>query len=373
MRTQTNAGGLATHTFQRVPGQTIPRSAFDMSRGRQTDLSGGDLQPVFVEELVAGDTITISEEAIGWFTTMAVPIMHPVEAQTHYFAIPVRLVVEYLDAFHGAQDDPSEPFVELEMPEMTVPVGGFERGGLMDHLGVPPGVEHDWVTAIYARAYNLTVSEWYRDQDLVAKPVLNKDEGPDDESDYPIRKRAKKRDYFSAARPWPQKGNPVSMPLGTSAPVEGSGTVNFVHGATEYPLQHLEHDHGLGGSPTTDGFLTLGIALGDDATIEWGANTGLQVNLMDAIAATINQLREAFAIQFVLEIDSRFGIRLVEHYKAHFGVHPFDYRMMRPEYLGAASHDLVIYPVAQTAQRYIGSDTSSADLTAYAQMRGQSG
>ena len=68
-----------------------------------------------------------------------------------------------------------------------------------------------------------------------------------------------------------------------------------------------------------------------------------------ATAATINQLRQSFQIQKLLERDARGGTRYTEIVRSHFGVVSPDARLQRPEYLGGGSSPIVVSPIAQTS------------------------
>jgi hypothetical protein len=82
---------------------------------------------------------------------------------------------------------------------------------------------------------------------------------------------------------------------------------------------------------------------------QFGSETGLYADLSDATAATINQLRQAFQIQKLLERDARGGTRYTEIIRSHFGVTSPDSRLQRPEYLGGGSTPININPIAQTS------------------------
>jgi len=365
-----NAGSQAQYNrFSKAPGAEVPRSSFDRSHGLTTAIDGAYLYPTMLEELLPGDTINVKEHIFGRFFTMKRAIMHPIHLTTFYFAVPVRLLWDNWDKFHGYRTGPSDTDVQSDfsVPEITVPGGGFAANSLYDYMDIPPGVDHDRVNALFPRAYKFIWNEWFRDGDLIDEDPHSTGDGPDADTDYTLLKRAKRRDYFTSARPWPQApGTDTTLPLGISAPVVGDGnTAQMVHGATEYPIQHLEHDHSLGGSPTTDGYMTLGKVLTDDTALTFGDNTGLEADLSSATAATINELREAFQIQRVFERDARVGRRHVEHLKAHWGVTSPDFRLQRPEFLSGKRHTINIHPVEQTAQAYTGTDPNAGDLTAH--------
>lgn len=373
---RTSAGGNASrnaHSFARAPGQRVPRSVFNRSHGLKTAFNAGDLIPIMAEELLPGDTISISENLFARFTTLVLPIMHPVFLETFWFAVPCRLLWDNFEKFHGAVDDPADVGTEYEIPQMTVPGSGFAEESLADYLGIPPGVVYDnltagseiGVSALYFRAYTFIYDEWFRDQDIIAKQTYPRDDGPDTVAEHPIQKRAKRPDYFSSCRPWPQKGTEVVLPLGTSAPVSVDTVVQS--GATVMqwtttggpPVTNFNAD-GSTSTPTYQGTPSSGgLVLYDIGTSLTGT-----ADLASATAATINQLREAFATQAVYEVDARSGTRYVEHLVAHFGQRLEDHRAFRPIFLGGSSTQMAVNPVAQTTPT--ASMTQLADLGAYA-------
>jgi hypothetical protein len=198
----------------------------------------------------------------------------------------------------------------------------------------------------------LVWNEWFRDQNLQDPAPFTTDDGPDDATDYVLRRRGKRHDYFTSALPWPQKGESVSLPLGTSAQIMGSPTNS--QSITANGLFTLEGAQGFRGDASGNWKKSAG---GDTPELPYGGGlavsnldpTGLYADLSDATAATINQLRQAFQIQKLLERDARGGTRYTEIIRSHFGVTSPDARLQRPEYLGGGSTPININPIAQTS------------------------
>ncbi len=266
--------------------------------------------------------------------------------------------------FNGEQTNPGDS-TDFEIPFISASGTPQGEGLLGDYMGIPPGLDFEQVhvNALPFRCYASIYNFWFRDENLVDSRDINLGDGPDTSSNSGLRpsstppRRRKRRDYLTSALPWPQKGPDVTIDLGGNAPITTDAANNdalSVISTSDALAHHMNIDD------TADTSLTL-----DPSTV---AASPLYADLQAATGFTINDLRESFQIQKLLERDARGGTRYPEILRAHFQVSdPGLLVHQRPLFLGGGSSHININPVQQTTQGFDTNNvgTPQGNLAAY--------
>ena len=349
--------------FATTPTVNIGRSKFDRSFTNKLTFNAGDLIPFYVDTTITpGDTVKMNTAHVVRMMTPVAPVMDNANLDTYFFFVPYRLIWEHWQEFMG--ENKTAPWIQqttYEIPQVTAPTTtGWTKGSLADYMGYPTGVTGFKASVLPFRAYALIWNEWFRDQNLKNPCYISMGDsdttGVDIQSgtlDYVTDveagacpcKVAKYHDYFTSCLPNAQKGPAVLLPLGDKAPVVGYDNIDPI--GTRTVAQNLV------GKPIDLHTGTGGTAVPMDSTDETNyaaikTDIGLAADLSQAVGATVNALRQAFAIQRFYEKQALYGTRYIEMIKGHFQVTNPDFRMQRPEYLGGMQTPININQVVQT-------------------------
>jgi len=320
----------------------MKRSKFSLSNYKLLTTDMGELTPIGLTEVLPGDTIQQATSALVRVSPLLAPVMHPVQVRIHHWFVPHRIIWDNWENFITGGPD---GYNDSEFPTITMPAdGGASVGSLADYLGVPTGVNSLEVSALPFRAYALIWNEWYRDQDLQTKLAISTADGNDTTTSTALQNCAWEKDYFTSARPWTQKGPEVTLPLGTTAPVTANGDFVLKDSGSSATSKFQTGGSGNAYWQDTAGFAGYG-----------QYSSGLLTDLSTATAASVNDLREAFAIQRYEEARARYGSRYTE-YLRYLGVRSSDARLQRPEYLGGGKQTIQFSEVLQTGVTTDGDD-----------------
>ncbi len=379
--------------FAMIPQANIRRSVFDRSHVYKTTFNEGQLIPYFVDEVIPGDTFTLNPVEFCRLATPVVPFMDNIYIESFFFFVPSRLVYDKWVNLCGEQENP-EDSIDYLVP--TVSLSGDMTNKIPDYMGIAcasGSFKNISVNCLPFRAYWLIWNEWFRDENLQKSVKVSKGETntvldpmgqstanpnyglPSGVSDwFDPAPRGKRYDYFCGSLPWPQKGEAVDLPLGSTAPVSLSsdGPMTFSFGSptssqiagTFYGTAFSSGSNSDSGSnlPRVNKTLDVQSAL-YPSPASYKSGLTASVDLSNVSAITINSLRQAFMLQRYYEIDARGGTRYTEKLQAHFGVTNPDARLQRPEFLGSHSSMMNINPVTQTSST--DSTTPQGNLAAF--------
>lgn len=328
------------HDFSKVPHADIQRSTFNRSHKVKTMFDSAYLIPIMVDEVYPGDTFSLKISAICRLATPLLPFMDNIYIDYHAFFIPNRLVWTNWVKMMGEQVDPGDS-IDYTVPTITA---SFSEDELYDYFGIPTGMSLT-INNLAGRAYNMIWNNWYRDQNLQDSVTVDTDDGPDNVADYELLKRNKRFDYFTGCLPWPQKGTAIEMPLGDRAEIviDDISGYNTGHDGEYMVLYNNGSNYGqLYGDSSLDSLGTI-----------WSSSDAANIyaDLSAATASNINDIREAFQLQRILECSARSGTRYPEIIRGFFGVTDPQFAVLqRPEFIGGTTTPIYVQPIANTSE-----------------------
>lgn len=400
------------HRFSDAPAMYMKRTKFDRSHVYKTTFDSGKLIPVFVDEVLPGDTTRMSVNYFARLATPIKPIMDNIYLDWFFFFVPNRLVWEHWQNFCFEQEDPDDK-TDYVIPTVSA-AGNSENayiGSLWDYFGLPVNTSGNLsgISALPFRGVYLIWNEWFRDENLQksvkiqkgdTNEVLNSARASEQPSwvfasDTDIvpglacPPRGKRHDYFTSALPWTQKGPGVSIGLaGTASIVDPTPANGYLLNSTSNQLAAVS---AYGGDSSSSGGRRVSTGTGSMKFSSYGdsdyssvggfaGNTRSEVVLTAQSASgylgndsyvdldtssifTINSLRTAFQMQKFYERLARGGSRYTEVLRSFFGVVSPDARLQRPEFLGSFTKMVNVNPIAQTSAT--DSTSPQGNLSAY--------
>lgn len=400
------------HRFSDAPAMYMKRTKFDRSHVYKTTFNSGKLIPVFIDEVLPGDTARMSVNYFARLATPIKPIMDNIYLDWFFFFVPNRLVWEHWQNFCFEQEDPDDS-TDYVIPTVSA-TGNSENayvGSLWDYFGLPVNTSGNLsgISALPFRGVYLIWNEWFRDENLQksvkiqkgdTNEVLNSARATEQPSwvftsgtsivpGLACPPRGKRHDYFTSAFPWTQKGPGVSIGLaGTASIIDPTPDSGYLlhSNAKQLAVVSATRSEGKSGGyrvATGDGVVTFsrygsdsdsssvgGFAGNTSGAVTVSAQVGSAylgndsyVDLDTSSIFTINSLRTAFQMQKFYERLARGGSRYTEVLRSFFGVVSPDARLQRPEFLGSFTKMVNVNPIAQTS----ATDTTSpqGNLSAY--------
>lgn len=384
--------------FQDVGGLKPQRTKFNLGYSNRYNCNMGELIPSYLERAEAGDIFDIGQEVLCRLQPLVSPVLDNLYISTEYFFVPLRLLWNQWEEYiTGIKKDtiPPEEFTDPQ-PEWSPATSlnntlNNKKFSLWDYFGFPLNVNPvgSYPLDYPRRAYNLIYNEWYRDENLQELVDLKNDR---------ILYRSWRKDYFTSALPFRQKG------IAPSVPITGLGSTNFsglkkinyntysfyssmsvdANGKSNVTFPDF-NDPTLKYNPSNDAKNTTFRLLTGPTDIMGMIDTNNQGRTLPLLAGNRNpshyinnfadwltannqfdfsnvgtfnasDLRDLLQLQKWMERNARAGTRYISFLKAHYGVSPSDARLDRPEFIGSIKSSVVISEVLQTSQ---SSDSSA--------------
>lgn len=388
--------------FNNVPQTHVSRTRFKRDQNILTTFNAGKLIPFYVDEVLPGDTFSVSTAAIIRMTTPKYPVLDDAFIDFYYFFCPNRILWDNFKRFMGEADDaPWMPQKTYQVPEIKIASNAETNGkenlkgpkeeSILDYMGVPTkinekeGNKETRINALPIRAYVKIWNEFFRDQN-VGNPaayftdetlIQYTDENNDDNEEGILKDAvagarclpvSRFHDYFSSCMPYPTRGPEVNVPIqleGTAPVYAGDKTTAITKTDPDAILgwrnlglyNEVESDWS-----NAENGIRLGAAgelITDNSSKMPNNQISLHASLYEASAVniTINELRQAFAVQHYYEALARGGSRYREQVRALFGVTISDKTVQVPEYLGGGRYHVNINQIVQTSGQQTENDT----------------
>lgn len=352
--------------FNIMPDVRYNRSDFDLSHDVKTSINAGTLYPIDWQEVLPGDTFKCKLTAVMRVSSSFIkPVIDNAYLEMYHFFVPLRLVQADADKIFGSSTPLQYSTNTFSSAAVSASPMSISQKSVGDYLGLPIGTVPRGVSILPFRAFAKIYNDWFRNENISSEVgyslanTVQSTEAPNNSPWSPSNytgmcpKVSKRRDYFTSALPKPQKGPAIDLPLGTSAPVVGGSTDHKLDVRFKYGPKRTYNDYNIymhsADSTRAPDLLTSTAAMSSQTAMSGDYYSNMEVDLSSATAASVNDLRTAFALQKMLEKDARYGTRYNEYLRGHFGVTSPDARLQISEYLGGGKIPLSVQQVAQTS------------------------
>lgn len=373
--------------FLQIPEMHASRTRFNRNQTILTTFDAGKLIPFFVDEVLPGDTFQVDTTAIIRMTTPKYPVMDDAFIDFYYFYTPDRILWDNFKHFMGeVEETPWMPTKAYSVPQIKIngtdAKPAPDERSILDYMGVPTKIKKPFtVNALPIRAYVKIWNEFFRDENVDNAAVLKSD---DADVTYSFTAEAsetlekdlqnavlggnllpvnKFHDYFTSCLPYPQRGPEITLPMQGNAKIEAYKDENLnekIELSGQKSLRWKTDDPDLTLMTYAGGWGKTGTSFHADVANSGSPTVGtywMGADLASVTASTINDLREAIAVQQYYEALARGGSRYREQVRALWDVTISDKTVQIPEYLGGGRYHVNVNQIIQTSGQQTKTDT----------------
>lgn len=347
-----------------------PRSKFDLSYTKNFSASFNLLYPVLHDEVLPGDYIKLGCSAVVRMQPMVSPCMTPITVYAYFFFIPYRILWNQWEEFiTGGKNGDGGVNVVPVLPRFNFPVtnptpqeqqafkdltgvaynyNAYDMGSLWDFFGMPirrkplgqsAPLDFPW------RAYSLVWNKYFRDENLTMEIDIDGGYSP-----Y-LLPAAYKKDYFTSALPFQQRGISPAIPItGTGAAVWPSTVFTGINTNQVYNFDFGVNRSGGPSATNNAQFVSKSSDPGQDQLLLRRLFNANVVDLTNVGGIQTSDIRLVAGIAQMQELSARGGYRYVEQLQAFFGITGLDARLQLPEYIGGFKMPVVVSEVLQTSE-----------------------